>query len=322
MQRINFCNLIYPSNKVPLSFIQLNDWSCIRIDGVDNKKYLQGQITINLDLLPYNKHIFCAHCNINGKIWSTFHLFYCRNSYMYIERTDVSLIQIFELKKYSIFSEVIIRKDNDVLLFGIVGNGSRQILKNFFLKLPDKDNSVICHKSAILLWFNSPLERFMLIIKKNNLMLSKIINCFSQISTSDQWLSLDIESGFSIISKMTTNKCSPLSVNLENLNGIDFNKGCYFGQESIAKIKFKSANKQSLFWLISCYPSTIIPKIGSLIELDKENNWYIVGYVLIAISMYNGYIWIQAVLHKNIDLKSNLRIFSEVNNLFFVHKKF
>lgn len=65
------------------------------------------------------------------------------------------------------------------------------------------------------------------------------------------------------------NKFIPLSMNLEKLKGIDFKKGCYCGQEVIAKMKFRSINKYSLYWLVSV-SNLNIPEIGSVIELKKK----------------------------------------------------
>jgi tRNA-modifying protein YgfZ len=318
MKIIKFKKYVYPSKKLPLSLIELDDWSLITVGGADSRIYLQSQLTINMDLLQSNKHIICAHCNVNGKVWSILRLFHFNNGYAYIERKDVARIQISELKKYAVFSKVIISQENNFLLFGIAGYKAREILTKLFPCLPDHNNILVKDKNIILLWIGNPQERFLLIVPKDHPVINKIKleNIF--FTTSNQWLSLEIESGFPIISKKNTNKFTPLSVNLEQLGGIDFKKGCYYGQEVIAKMKFRSMNKHALYWLVSV-SNCNIPNIGSLIESKKIEHWHVVGYVLVSVMMYDGSIWIQGILRSNVTVKSILRISGEENSLFLIN---
>ncbi|CAL4043610.1 tRNA-modifying protein YgfZ [Buchnera aphidicola] len=324
MENINFEKLVYPSKKLALSLIELDDWSLIRVSGTDSRTYLQSQLTINVDLLQSNKHIICAHCNINGKVWSILRLFFFNNDYAYIERKDVVNIQIRALKKYSIFSRVFIHEENNFLLFGVAGSGykAREMLSRLFINLPDKNNTLVTDKNITLLWIGVPEERFLLIIPKDHKIINNIKKSNIIVAKSNQWLSLDIESGFPIINKKMMNKFVPLFLNLEKVDGIDFKKGCYCGQEVIAKIKFRSINKYSLYWLVSVTHSQNLPEIGSLLELKKFKQWYVVGYVLVSVIMYDGSIWMQAVLHSGLIKKSEFRVCGEKNNFFYAKTDF
>lgn len=320
MKIINFEKYIYPAKKLPLSLIELDDWSLITVDGADSRIYLQSQLTINMDLLQSNKHIICAHCNVNGKVWGILRLFHFNNGYAYIERKDISKIQITELKKYAVFSKVVISQENDFLLFGIAGFKSREILTKLFSCLPDQNNTLVKDKNIILLWIGNPQERFLLISPKDHPVINKIKLENIVFTTSNQWLSLEIESGFPVISKKNMNKFTPLSMNLEQLGGIDFKKGCYYGQEVIAKIKFRSINKHALYCLVSSVSNCNIPNSGSLIEFKKIEHWHLVGYVLVSVMMYDGSIWVQGILHSNVTVKSIFRISGDENSLFLINK--
>ncbi|MCW5196348.1 tRNA-modifying protein YgfZ [Buchnera aphidicola (Pemphigus obesinymphae)] len=317
MTKIKFEKLVYPSKRLSFNVIELEDWSLIKISGDDSKVYLQSQLTINMNSLQFNKHIICAHCNVNGKVWGVLRLFHFNNGYAYIIKNDVTEIQISELKKYSIFSKITISEENNFSLFGIVGCKSREILTELFINLPDKNNMLITEKNITILCINVPEERFLLIIPKDH----KIIHFLKQknnfLTTSQQWLSLDIEANFPVVSKKMMNKFVPLSINLEKLKGIDFKKGCYCGQEVIAKMKFRSINKHSLYRLFSVSNSNI-PEIGSVVELKKNESWYAIGYVLVSIAMYDGSVWIQAILRNNLDIHSILRVYGDKNSLLYI----
>ncbi|HMI77049.1 MAG TPA: tRNA-modifying protein YgfZ [Buchnera sp. (in: enterobacteria)] len=318
---MTFKNVVFSSCNIPLSLMYLDDWSCVIVEGTNSKKYLQGQLTIDTSLLQMHQHIICAHCNINGKIWSVLRLLNYKTGYIYIQPDDVSDIQIHELQKYAIFSNITIRKENNLLLFGISGLNAKMLLMKFFSKIPNQEYSMVNHEDITLLWFKDPIERFLLIVPKNNTFIENIKKEKVFLSTSNQWAALDIESGYPIITRTMMNKFLPLSVNLEKLGGINFKKGCYYGQEVIAKIKFKHLNKRSLYWIQSVKYKNKLPNIGRLIEIKKHQNWFIVGHVVFAVVMYNDMIWVQAILDSNLNINSVLRI-NGYDDYFYIKKSF
>ncbi|XBC43710.1 MAG: tRNA-modifying protein YgfZ [Buchnera aphidicola (Floraphis choui)] len=295
----------------------LNDWTLTKIIGSDSKKYLQNQITIDMNKLSKKKHKLCAHCNVNGRVWSNLRIFqYEINSYMYLQRKSVSYHQINELKKYSIFSNISIFHDTEMYLLGITGTMARTKLQKYFDILPNK-NLTICYKNnVILLWFNFPCERFILITKKNNAILKKILSSVKTIHDSNLWLALDISSKFPIIEKEMSGKFFPQSLNLENLDALDFKKGCYYGQEMITKIRFRKLNQYNLHWLIE--KSDRITRIGEIIESKIQEKWNRVGYILSFVRVNKNTIWIQAVLKINVKINDKIRIENDINSKLYM----
>ncbi|MBZ2279881.1 tRNA-modifying protein YgfZ, partial [Buchnera aphidicola] len=70
-------------------------------------------------------------------------------------------------------------------------------------------------------------------------------------NSSQQWLALDIEAGFPVIDKELSSYFLPQAINLEYFKAISFHKGCYYGQEMIAKVYFKNLNQRALYHLTS-----------------------------------------------------------------------
>ncbi|XBC41132.1 MAG: tRNA-modifying protein YgfZ [Buchnera aphidicola (Nurudea yanoniella)] len=297
--------------KKEIILMNLNKWVLTTITGCDSKKYLQNQITINVNKLNKN-HKICAHCNINGKVWSSLRIFKVNeNTYMYLQRRSIADYQIKKMKKYSIFSKVTIFKNSDMFIIGVTGKKAQIELSKYFGNFSEKNSSVYHKNNAILLKFNSPCTRFLLISKKENIIVKKILKLSQEIN-NNLWLTLDIASQFPIIEKITSGKFLPQSLNLENLNGLDLKKGCYHGQEMISKIHFKNLNKYILFWISQ--KSNKMIKIGEIIESKDENKqWNNVGYVLAASQVNHKTIWIQAIIKKNIKINSKIRIKNDFN---------
>ncbi|CAL4043074.1 tRNA-modifying protein YgfZ [Buchnera aphidicola (Phyllaphis fagi)] len=298
------------------SFTVLSDWSLIWVSGLDSKKYLQSQITINLFLLNLHDHILCAHCNYKGKVWSTLRLFHYKSGYAYIQRNSVCTIQIDELKKYSVFSDVNITRLHHFILLGISGLHSRNILLGYFKNLPDQKKSVIYINNNIVLWFQDPIERFLLILEKEDFIKLRqwLLNQYIK-HVKNQWLFLDIQSGIPIIEKKTIGKYVPQEINLEYFNGIDFKKGCYCGQEIISRLHFRNVNKRKLYCLIGI--SNIIPNVLANVEM-YDGIWKKVGNVFFVLHFQNNIFCIQCILNNKIDSHKIFRISTNVTSYFVI----
>ncbi|CAL4324285.1 tRNA-modifying protein YgfZ [Buchnera aphidicola] len=308
-------NTVYPSYQLPATLMLLEDWSLVLVEGKDSKKYLQDQLTVDVYSLKQTHYVLSAHCNFNGKVWSVMYLFHYNNYYAYIERSSVVENQIKQLRKYSIFSRVIIKKNNDVCLLGLAGYDARLILLTIFEKIPDQTTPIIQNKKAIILWFQNPSERFLLILSIQNVCwLKERMGKKIFLNDSKQWLSLDIESQIPIIDDASSAKFIPQSINLEFLQAINFQKGCYYGQEIIARIHFRNLNKR--FLCILKGKKHIIPSIGSLIEMKIEKTWYKIGVLLSFVHLKKSTIWIQVVLDKPVHNNNIFRI-NQFEKIFF-----
>lgn len=109
------------SARLPLTLIALDDWALSTITGVDSEKYIQGQVTADVSQMTEQQHLLAAHCDAKGKMWSTLRLFRERDGFAWIERRSVREAQLTELKKYAVFSKVVIAPDDERVLLGVAG---------------------------------------------------------------------------------------------------------------------------------------------------------------------------------------------------------
>lgn len=305
-----------PSNDLPLTLISLKNWILIKVHGADVIQYLHNQFTCDIKNLDKNQYSFAAYCNNKGKMISNMYVFSNKNQEIaFILPMNIHKQQISIMKKYAAFSNIIINPDYNTTLLGIAGGNSKKYLNIFFDTLPNQTYTIVRYPDVILLYFNSPIERFLLVIQ-NKLLLTNLLNkaqLFSiQYSDHHQWIALDIESGYPYISNKTTEMFFPQSANMDILQGINFKKGCYLGQELIARIQYHKLNKQSLYQLsgnLDWNKITQLPTEGDIIELEIHNQcWKNIGTILQSCTMKNNQIWIQAILNKSIETHKELRI--------------
>ncbi len=302
------------SARLPLTLMTLDDWALATLVGVDSEKYLQGQVTADVSQLTEHQHLLAAHCDPKGKMWSNLRLFRRQDGFALIERRSLRDAQLTELKKYAVFSKVTIAADDEQVLLGVAGFQARAALKNLFSELPDAEKQVTNDGATSLLWFEHPAERFLLVTDVATAeRVTQALRGEAQLNNSQQWLSLDIEAGIPVIDAANSGQFIPQATNLQALGGISFKKGCYTGQEMVARAKFRGANKRALWYLAG--KASRVPDAGEDLELKMGDNWRRTGTVLAAVQLDDGRLLVQAVMNNDMEPDSVFRVREDVNTL-------
>lgn len=302
------------SARLPLTLMTLDDWALATLVGADSEKYLQGQVTADVSQMTEHQHLLAAHCDPKGKMWSNLRLFRRQDGFALIERRSLRDAQLTELKKYAVFSKVTIAADDELVLLGVAGFQARAALKNLFSELPDAEKQVTNDGATSLLWFEHPAERFLLVTDAATAeRVTQALRGEAQLNNSQQWLALNIEAGIPVIDAANSGQFIPQATNLQALGGISFKKGCYTGQEMVARAKFRGANKRALWYLAG--QASRVPEAGEDLELKMGENWRRTGTVLAAVQLDDGRLLVQAVMNNDMEPDSVFRVREDVNTL-------
>ena len=302
------------SARLPLTLMTLDDWALATISGPDSEKYLQGQITADVSHLTDEQHLLAAHCDAKGKMWSNLRVFRRNEGFAWIERRSLRDAQLTELKKYAVFSKVTIAANDDLVLLGVAGFQARAALAPLFAALPDAATPVVSEGATSLLWFEHPGERFLLVTDVDTAnRVTDALRGEAQLNNSQQWLALNIEAGLPVIDSANSGQFIPQATNLQALGGISFKKGCYTGQEMVARAKFRGANKRAL-WLLAGSASRL-PEAGEDLELKMGENWRRTGTVLAAVKLEDGQVVVQVVMNNDMEPDSIFRVRDDANTL-------
>ncbi|MEM0654234.1 tRNA-modifying protein YgfZ [Klebsiella huaxiensis] len=300
--------------RLPLTLMTLDDWALATITGADGEKYLQGQITADISQLTNEQHLLAAHCDAKGKMWSNLRVFRRNEGFAWIERRSLRDAQLTELKKYAVFSKVTIAADDELVLLGVAGFQARAALAPLFSELPNADKQVVSEGSTSLLWFEHPAERFLLVTDETTATLvTEALRGEAQLNNSQQWLALNIEAGLPVIDSANSAQFIPQATNLQALGGISFKKGCYTGQEMVARAKFRGANKRALWSLAG--KASRVPEAGEDLELKMGENWRRTGTVLAAVQLDDGRLLVQVVMNNDMEPDSVFRVRDDAGSL-------
>lgn len=302
------------SARLPLTLMTLEDWSLGSITGADSEKYLQGQVTADVAKLTDEQHLLVAHCDAKGKMWSNLRLFRKEEGFNWILRRSVAADQLIQLKKYAVFSKVVIATDEEKVLLGVAGFQARAALANLFAELPDAEKQVVREGETTVLWFAHPAERFLLVTDAATAeRVTEALRGEAQLNNSQQWLALNIEAGLPVIDAANSAQFIPQATNIQALGGISFKKGCYTGQEMVARAKFRGANKRALWYLAG--NASRVPEAGEDLEMKMGENWRRTGTVLAAAQLDDGRILVQVVMNNDMEPDSVFRVRDDANTL-------
>lgn len=291
-------------DKLPeLALINLDDWGLITLIGDDKKSYLQGQVTCDVVSLPINSSTLGAHCDAKGKMRTIFRLFNHNEGYGFLQRKSVMETQLPELKKYAVFSKVDIEASSDVLL-GLSGKQAQAVVDQYFPG--DGDVRAITAGTAIKV--DDDRWLFAIAPEQAEQLINTLVETHNNVQLSDStlWDLYDALHAIPRIDAVTALEFIPQAVNLQAVDGISFKKGCYTGQETVARAKYRGINKRAMY--IVTGEATQCPLTGDALERSVGDNWRKGGTLLASYLYADDQAIALVVLPNNLDEGTEFRL--------------
>ena len=248
---------------------QLSD-KLIELTGADKKSYLHGQITQDINLLKEDNFLWAGHCSGKGKLWAVSKLFSFEDSYLNMLSSDELSASLPELKKYAVFAKVTIAETTEYQLFGLYGDNLQPVLDQLGINFTG--NAATCTYGKAL---KLSEQRIILCLKKD--LPEEVKSQLTWRNDDLEWQSLSIKEGEPRLNLAAIGEYVPQMVNLQAIGGISFTKGCYTGQETVARMKYLGKNKRAMF-VLSAPGQTA--SLAEEIEQQVSDNWRRAGKVI------------------------------------------
>ncbi len=203
--------------------IQVKDRALLKVSGGDAESFLQAQLTNDITLLKNNSVQLNAYCQHQGKVISLFWVMRSEEDFLLSFPMDLAEKVISRLRMFIIISDVLIEDISEH--FAQIG-----LIKEV------NPNAYIINESLSLLIVNSG-------------------NTDKEINSNDEeWIKATIESQIPEVYLSSSEKFVPQMLNLDiNEIGVNFSKGCYPGQEVVARLHYLGEAKRRLFTFESEY---------------------------------------------------------------------
>jgi folate-binding protein YgfZ len=227
-----------------LTAYPLEHLAILTISGQDSVKFLQGQCTQDINLLVPERASPGAFCSAKGRTITNVWLIRTADAepviHLCCHRSSAARLST-HLSRYIAFFRGTLLTDNSERFqgFGLMGPGSDDWVQT----LPSMPAS---HFRC-----QGPDGRWLFWLDTHSELAESVLVRFAPLLASDAsaWQVADITNEILWLTADQIEKWIPQNFGLDRQGGISFKKGCYTGQEVIARLHFKGASKKNLFRL-------------------------------------------------------------------------
>ncbi len=239
-----------------MRFTQLDFFSVVQISGEDAFSFLQRQLTNDMHAVTSTKASFGAYLSPKGRIIANFIIILDgENNYYLILASDLVDDFVNRLKIFVFRDKVDIQTLCGMTAYGI--QGAADSIESD-VQLPDNDLETGLYHQCKTVRLPGRSQRFVILANE------KSISSHNIQPQAANWFLQDVYAAIAWIRKANHEQYVPQAVNLDLIGAVSFVKGCYPGQEIVARLHYKGGVNHRMFQA-TCESATTIT-VGTKIE--------------------------------------------------------
>lgn len=295
----------FPENFV----VSLSSMACVSVTGEDAKTFLHSQLTIDINKMADATARRSAHCDFKGKSWSVSLVANTTSAIYLLAGSSGLAASVEQLKKYGVFSKIAITPETDGFDFYFVqGDNAAALLKVSFSALPDTPMALTESDAGFCIALDYPNGAYCVALKKASS--QAFVEAVSQgeiaLFEETAATALDIANGIpALTGEEQVNQYVPQMMNLQALDAIDFNKGCYMGQEVVARTRYLGKNKRAA--MIFKLPQACDEIASAKLEKQAGEHWRSGGTIL-RTAVLGEETWLLAIVNNDTTSEDAFRL--------------
>lgn len=292
MQWSEFLQTRADENSDPQTGCALNDlthFGLIQMEGEDALKFLQGQMTNDMREVTDEHSNLSGWCNAKGRMLANFRVFRLADSF-YLQTPKANVASVLKrLGMYILMSKVTLTDASDRLVqFGLTGDCAESLLTSYFPKIPASQNGAIENNDMVLIRMPGSATRYEIIGPAADLIrLWEDLEAKATRMDKNFWALQEIRAGIPTVFPETIEAFIPQMVNMQLTDGVSFTKGCYTGQEVVARMQYLGKLKRRMY--LAHVDSESCPLPGDELFSEGSSSGQGAGKVVDAQATGNGY---------------------------------
>jgi len=286
----------------------LSDLGYVSASGEESEKFLQGQFSNDVRQVTDSHAQLSSYCSPKGRILALFRL---------LKRDDSYLIQLPEavlpafqkrLSMFILMSKVKLVESSEALAtIGLSGPNAEALLQEIGAEVPAEIDAVASSGTTTVVRLPGSKPRFHIIAE-----VATISGVWQKLAAkahpvgAPAWDLLEIEAGIPNVYPETVEAFVPQMVNLQLVNGVSFTKGCYPGQEIVARMQYLGKLKRRLFR--AHIESDSVPAPGTELFSPTSESGQGAGKVVLAQQAAQGGVDLLAVVQLGCAEEDNVHI--------------
>ena len=250
-------DLIEPHLKFsPSGLLTPQHWGLILAEGPDTGTFLQGQLTNDVLLLPEGQARFAGYCSAKGRLLGSFVVLkISKEKYILVCHQDLLQAMVKRLSMFVMRAKLKISDASALYdIRGLLGETALiacPALKEAAPWQASKEGETYFVKLHNALNAGTQVQRLVWLGLKGEASSVAFLNQIYPNITEEAWQLAEVLSGISMVQTATAEAFVPQMLNYESVDGVSFKKGCYPGQEVVARSQFRGTLKRRAF-IVSC----------------------------------------------------------------------
>jgi len=231
---------------VPLTHLGL-----IEASGEEAKPFLHSQFTNDVNHLPESLAQHAGWCNAKGRMQASFLIWRTGENYQLTLAADLQEAVQKRLQMFVLRAKVkLAAQTANTLLLGLAGPQGEEALADAALPCPAEPMSTARADGITVIRLDA--TRFIIAVPETALAaLWQKLTVKARPAGVPVWRWLDIQAGFPLVTLATKEEFVPQMADFEKIGGVSFHKGCYPGQEIVARTQYLGKVKRHLYRLTS-----------------------------------------------------------------------
>jgi len=227
-------------NFVLQGIARLNHLGVIQIEGKDAAKFIQGQLTHDFALLGQDTARLAAFCNPKGRMQASFVGFKRPNGVIFLVcsrdllAATVKRLSMFVMRAKAKLTDV----SDQFQVFGLAGDATISVASH---AVPAWSKSDFDAATLVNLYPAEGVSRQLLVVPVGGEVPQ------GPALTAEHWAWGEVRSGVATVTLPVWETFVPQMLNYESVGGVSFKKGCYPGQEVVARSQFRGTLKRRAF---------------------------------------------------------------------------
>jgi len=226
----------------------LSHLGVIRVEGSDAMTFLQGQTTNDISKLDSATGHLNGYCSPKGRLLASFYIIMRNDAYYIIIERALLPAVLKRLNMFVLMSKVELEDVSDqFVLMGINGADAEAALAKVTSSIPETDYAVT-HDGGYSFLKLPGEQRYLLFSDADNaITLWGTLSEHASRVGYQNWKLTDIRAAVPTIYEQTVEAFVPQMVNMQALQGVSFKKGCYTGQEIVARMQYLGTLKRRMY---------------------------------------------------------------------------
>lgn len=253
------------------SFCPLDHFGSLALSGQDARAFLQGQVTCDVDQVSSTQVQAGAYCTPKGNVIANFELLKQQdNLLMHMPMSMVTTVHK-ALAKYIVFSKAeLVDVSSQWARFAVWGQAAAACVAQL-APAPSVRHQASAFAEGFIWASNTAADEFIVYCQQEDAAkITSLLQTQAQLTDQEQWQAVQISQGTAYVTPEISDSYVPQMLNLQATGAINFNKGCYTGQEIVARMQYLGKLKRHLF--IGQVTSSQALEIGQQIDASKRKN--------------------------------------------------